>query len=373
MSDRIKHISHLDLDGYGCTILSEYLNSIEFGFGGGHTLLFGDGYTSLETLNIQPNQLKSELKKAIDQIDDYKCIIVTDLAINEEIVEMVQSCKNPEKILIFDHHLTSIEELPWNIRVQSHRENGEELTCATELYANFFLDHICKYEELRDKVNYQCIRYFANVVRAYDTYEFNKNKDKLPPIDERHSHYYDAPRLNSIFHILPKEEFRNYIYDYFKNEFPIMNLTHSSERYPWIDKVLELEQKKNELYVESSLKKMIITPFEFDIYKNNVINRLRYTCGVVFAEKNGPMIGNTACSTNEEIDFCAVVSNNQISFYTNRENVDVSVIAKLLGGGGHKEASGFTIPYQSANIYNINHFYDMIKCAGKIASDAINV
>ena len=50
----------------------------------------------------------------------------------------------------------------------------------------------------------------------------------------------------------------------------------------------------------------------------------------------------------------------------NNENIDVSSIAKLFGGGGHEEAAGLTIPYINANVYSLNHFFNIIECAGRL-------
>ena len=55
---RIKHISHLDLDGYGSTILTEILQNF-----------MPKGYYEIETDNILPNRLNSIMKEVIDNLD----------------------------------------------------------------------------------------------------------------------------------------------------------------------------------------------------------------------------------------------------------------------------------------------------------------
>ena len=127
-----------------------------------------------------------------------------------------------------------------------------------------------------------------------------------------------------------------------------------------------MEANKNNRYVEAALRRLIKTDFCCTLWRNNKPHKLDYHIGVIFAEKNGPVIGNTACENNPELDFCAVVSNNQVSLYTNNENIDVSSIAKLFGGGGHEEAAGLTIPYINANVYSLNHFFNIIECAGRL-------
>ena len=97
----IKHISHLDLDGYGSTILSEILQNY-----------VPEGYYNLEINNILPNRLNGMMKEVIENLDEYDRVIITDLAINEDLLEMIKSCKNPEKIRVFDHHKCDLKNLP---------------------------------------------------------------------------------------------------------------------------------------------------------------------------------------------------------------------------------------------------------------------
>ena len=83
-SMHIKHISHLDLDGYGSTILSEILQNF-----------VPEGYYNLETNNILPNRLNVMMKEVIENLDDYDRVVITDLAINEDLLEMIKNCKDP--------------------------------------------------------------------------------------------------------------------------------------------------------------------------------------------------------------------------------------------------------------------------------------
>ena len=47
------------------------------------------------------------------------------------------------------------------------------------------------------------------------------------------------------------------------------------------------------------------------------------------------------------------------SFRTTHDHIDVSLIAKALGGGGHKKAAGFTIP---GNIESaLEHIWDTMR------------
>ena len=155
---RIKHISHLDLDGYGSTILTEIL-----------TNFVPEGYYEIETDNILPNRLNNIMKEVIDNLDYWDRVIITDLAINQELLDMINNSKNPEKIRVFDHHKCDLTNLPDNIIVTKHSpiQKGR-LTCATELYYNF-LKNDPIYEIVKIRGNDRALAYFVECVRVYDT------------------------------------------------------------------------------------------------------------------------------------------------------------------------------------------------------------
>lgn len=349
---RMKHISHLDLDGYGASILSEIL-----------MMFYPEGAMTLETANILPNRLTAEMEKTFEEIDNYDLIIITDLAVNQALVDMIKAHPHGNKVKVFDHHLCEIKDLPDNFTVTEQSPIYKtKLTCATELYYNFIKNDKV-YTLIHEASVRKAIAYFVECVRVYDTFEFwSTRNDSSNEIDMS---YFDAPRLNTLFHIMDRDEFKDYIkkYIYSTNwEY----LTNSTTEYPWITKVLELEQNKNVKYVESAIRRMVRTPFKYTIYKNGKVHELDYNIGVIFAEKSSPVIANTALERNEDLDFCAVVSNNQVSIYANRDDINVSTIAKIFGGGGHKEAAGFTIPYINASVFNMQHFEKIIMCAGNL-------
>ena len=385
---RMKHISHLDLDGYGATLLSEYVAES-----------YPEGFFYLETDNILPSKLNLLMEDVIEHIDDWDIVVVTDLSINPDLINMIKACKAPGKIHIFDHHEYDrdvIGELPEHIVV---RENlflnpddpnetkpgmlgafrrlprSKTLTCATALYYEFLAqDPIYDLARIKNAysidgvpVNLECavdpVSYFVECVRIYDTFEFWPFRNEED--SEMYFTYYEAPRLNTLFHILERDEFKAYIKHYFNVR--KSSLTVSSEDYPHISEILRLESFKNKRYVDAALRRLIRTDFVCTVFKDGIPHEINRHIGVVFAEKNGPVIGNTACEQFEDIELCMVVSNNQVSLYTNRPNVNVREIAVLFGGGGHAEASGLTIPYINANVYNLEHFFKIIECAGHMS------
>lgn len=359
---RIKHISHNDLDGYSATVLTELIVD-----------KYPKGMFSLEVVNILPNKLIEEVNETLMNINNFDLIIITDLAVKQELVDIIENSGHKEKFRVFDHHETDVncENYKWlTVKIEKPDKKGNmKKTCGTELYYDFIRqDTVFDIHILQLKTD-QAISHFVEVVRSYDTYDFYNNLtsgEKFDLVAE------DAPRLNTLFHAIDHSEFKLYIDRYIhEDKIDFMQLTVSTERYPWINKVIELEDRKNKRYVESAMKKLNVITLDKSIFKNEKVHELHYIVGLVFAEKNGPMIGKAACKNYPEIDFCAVLTNNQVSLYTSKSEVDVSSIARLLGGGGHKRVAGFTISYSDSNWLNKNHFNAMVNIAGNISPTII--
>lgn len=380
---RMKHISHLDLDGYGATLLSESMR-----------LFYPDGAIELETANILPSKLASELAITLDNIDAYDIVIITDLAISKAVLEMIMNHPQKDKIHIFDHHITDVKETAnlENVVITEYSPIHEnELTCATELYYNFLKnDRI--FSVIQDPDTLEMFDYFVECIRVYDTFEFWHDRN-VSKEDKPRSHY-DAPRLNTLFHIMDRNEFKEFIFYYFqgkgKSTTPRIDgtavyyvvddeskipdklyLTDFTPAYPWVPKILELENNKNVKYVETAIRRLTKTKFNSSVFRNGHLYELNYNIGVIYAERSSPMIANEALERYDDIDICAVVSNNQVSLYSNRDRIYVCEIAKIFGGGGHDSAAGFTIPYAIAAVLNMNHFARILECAGNLSPDQI--
>jgi len=376
---RIKHISHTDTDGVTCSILTELIvNS------------YPGGMFSLDMANINPNMLFGVIKQTLNEIVNYDLVIVTDLAITPVIAELIQNSGYADKFRVMDHHETEcdVSKYKWlNInkyQVDRSTLTPEEyksgyyahpnelldeealipLTCGTELYYNFIKNDRVFDIKMLNLPNTSAIEHLVDTVTSYDTFRFDRHisDDAYMSIADD-----DAPRLNTLFYAIPHEEFRQYIDDYIHSrDIDWMQLTVSSKNYPWISKVIELENHSNKKYIESALKKLQVFKMHREIFKYGTIHTFDYKVGFVFAEKVGPLIGKAVRDNHIDCDLCAVVANNQISLYRINPEVDVSVFARLLNGGGHKEASGFTISYEAANEINLMRFNAMIDTAANI-------
>lgn len=345
----IKHISHNDLDGYASTLLTQYAATLSKDI-------------SIEIMNIMPHRLMPTLNDIISDSVNYDLIIITDLAISKNVIDLINNSGISDIVMVFDHHELdkSIKTIPKNFTIRKVSPQGYD-TCATEIYYQWLVSE--DNDTGLSLTPNRHMNHFVNTVRTYDTYEFKK-KGKDPEYVSQ-LNIIDAPRLNVLFHIIDHRDFGVYIHKYMSGAIPISDFTRGRNSQISYATLIDNENAKNQRYVDAALKRMSIIPFKATLLVDGKRQQFDYCCGIVFAERNGPIIGNAACELNDNIDFCAVVSHNQISFYTNHPDVDVSAIARALGGGGHHDASGFSIPYDMSKIFYSNLFSNIISYAFK--------
>lgn len=73
-----------------------------------------------------------------------------------------------------------------------------------------------------------------------------------------------------------------------------------------------------------------------------------YQVAFTFASKYTSELGNAICEKHDDIDICAIICTHRGEYGTvelraTKDDVDLSPIAKGLGGGGHKHAAGFPL------------------------------
>ena len=160
------------------------------------------------------------------------------------------------------------------------------------------------------------IEEFVELVRRYDTWDwYNVHNDN------------NAKELNDLFYILGVDEFK----DIFANK------AFGHERFELFslsEKVL-LEQRQKE--IKEYIEKVNNRIFDVNIHG--------HFAGIAFAENFISEVGNKLGELNPQYDFILVInmSSCKMSFRTIKDEIDVSEIAKLFGGGGHPKASGASL------------------------------
>ncbi len=314
MSRKVFHLSHTDLDGYSCQLITKRcFDDIRF---------YNSNYGS---------EILVRLKQMIRDIEDdgaeENLFLITDLNLTmDDAKKLVKMSKNSHKdieLLLLDHHKTGADcanEFDWY-----HLDVSR---CATKITYDWFLDEgydisdLASYVDvinaidiwLKDKEEFELGKVFMRLVagsrevnrmlftQKNSDYIFYLLESGMPYIKEQNPHI----KLDDAIHSIKKSFFKQ------KDDDTLENLVSNFI-------VDELSKKRDEL----------------TIYYDNYKGILTYQIG------NVSIIGNDFLVKNPDFDFFMDINGRgNISFRANNK-ADVSKISKdVFGGGGHVNASG---------------------------------
>lgn len=294
----IKLFTHLDLDGVGCAVLAR--------------LTFGK---NVEITYCNYDEVDSLVREYISEMNkEHDTCFITDIGIKDDLASMINlEYKNNFKL--FDHHKTALDlnKYDWCTVETENKETGS-MTSGTELFSKYLVDH--KYLEVD-------VSDFVRIVTDYDTWRWSTlGKEGQVSKD-----------VNDLLYLYGREIFETWC----------MRCIDSG-KFPHFDEEssLMLTFNKNEIekYIKEKDKTIIVN-----------CNR-EYMYGVVFADKYISELGNELCKLNKELDYIVIVnmSTRSVSYRTIKDNIDVGMIAKEHGGGGHPKAAGAKIKFD--NILN---------------------
>lgn len=300
-NSRILHITHTDLDGAGCAVLTNLMyDYVDFAF-----VEAGEAANYLTTL------LKS------GGADNYDFLLMTDLSFSStdcELIELIEEVA-PNKFFIIDHHKTalSLNAYEWALVANE----GDKVPCATSLLAD-----VLGVEDTR-------VRDFVELVRSYDVWDWVKTGN-IAAVD-----------LDMINRSLGQEGF---IYAYSRHlvEFDLFFSNICKEMI-------------------KGRRKKIAEQVEEDLEGSFIFSMGSLTCAAVLCSRNGNEINTRLAEKYPEADFTIKVNpaSGTISLRSREGKADVSEIAKFFGGGGHARASGVkldTILYKKCLVQMLSHY-----------------
>lgn len=236
----------------------------------------------------------------------YDEIFITDLTLDRHSCELIMQTGEYKRFHTFDHHIFNLvaNEYPFGVSISTN-ENGVN-ECATSLFFKYLIH---KYPEHFDLYS---IAEYTELVRQSDTWDWAKTNNQR------------AQDLAELLSILGREKYIEFFVNYLKNNNNHFDFT-PEHKY-----LLEVEKERVKRYLEESEKTMF----------HAALNGLK--CGIVFAESNRSLLGNYLCEKyKHSIDFVIIINMQQgISFRAQKDDINVSEIAKIYGGGGHIKASG---------------------------------
>ena len=235
-----------------------------------------------------------------NNLDKYDFIYVVDLNISEELADFIEE-NYKDKIMIIDHHLSCN-----NMNKYSFIEvNAEGKESGTSLYYKYLLNNYNN-----NLLNRKSTKLLVEHVRTMDIYDFSKTSKE------------EAEKLEMIFKIYGKDRFIDKFYNVIINDLEL----YSKEDL----NLVELEKGRIKRYIEE--KEFI----EISLDNKRV--------GVVFAERYISELGNYLINKYDYLDYIVLINMDKKISYRGNGKVDLSVIAKKFGGGGHVNAAGNCLP-----------------------------
>lgn len=326
--DRIKLFTHTDLDGIGCAVLAY--------------LAFGQDNVDVEYCDYKDINEKVRNFYLFNDTG-YDQIFITDISVNEENAQEIDSWVARYKFKLLDHHATALglNMYDW-CTVQVHDICGVK-TSGTMLFYEY-LEVNSRFDQYSDRIRSNIAR-FATAVRDYDTWRWKEELGDKGIV---------CKQLNDLFHIYGRDNFIEWALD---NIMRRDNIPCFREK----DRAL-LEQKQKDIdnYISQKNNQLM-----------TVNDNFGYTCGIVFAERYFSELGNKLSELHPELDYIAMVDIGYggISYRTVRDDIDLGgEIAHSFGGGGHRKAAGST--FNADDIKNIvlnevfglkESFYEQIK------------
>ena len=330
-SDLIKHIpkpaaggnvlllTHTDLDGSGAAIVlrkAYYFNEVDV----------------IHCSNTKMSSVIRDTVLSNETWDEYDYVFACDISVNENDAKLINESNNKDRFLLLDHHNTAadLNKYDWAIVCSDIIEDSYR----TLLYPSDKLDiaHSSGTSLMFDYLNaagvyagdnnsiqskYPFITNLVHKIAIYDTwdwvyvFEHDTEAHMLCRLFDAYGH--------DMFEIIEtRKSDDDALFDYFDKQ--IILITQSN-----IEETIQAVHKRYERY-DCNIND---TP-----YKMLYVNATRFI-NDVFTDMH---------ERYPDCDIYCINTGASLSFRSRKDNIDVGKLAKALGGGGHNEAAGCSIP-----------------------------
>lgn len=327
MNYTLHHLSHTDLDGYSCQMVSaHYFNSIQF---------YNSNYG--KEINECFNQILATIQTSVSE---KHVILITDLNLTmdqaKEFESKVNICDKEIMMFVLDHHKTGQEcadAFEWYFLDSSR--------CATKITYDFFSELYGKDEKLS---------HYVDVVNSVDIWLEDKPEFELGKVcmglvsGAKEVNKIMFPEENSkyIFSLLTKaQEYFSCKEAHIALDDAIHGIKKSFFTTTTNDTLSNLVSAYNVILLTKNRDKMQISYKEYK-------GILTYNIG------NVSVIGNDFLTANPDLDFFMDITSKKTISLRSNGKVDVSKIAaQIANGGGHHNASGGLLSnFKDAFIYD---------------------
>lgn len=295
--EKILLVSHDDMDGYGPEILLR------------------KAFKNLDVLHVSNKDMDLAILNTLERANQYDHIFITDISCSQQTADEIVASEYLDKYILLDHHKTAtIAEYPFcviplenPVDSFSARFYSEKNTTGTPSGTSLTLDFLYHFNLLdEDKFAEE----IAFTIEAFDTWDW-KNV---------FGNYDIAFRLSQLFWAIGGERF-------------VKGFATKTTLFSDTDTlILEIEDEKIETYCKTHKSRVI----EFV----QTIDGKSYECAYAFSTSYHTNFFSYMEKEFPNKDIYIIDDGTTYSFRTRKDDVDVSVIAKKLGGGGHTQAAG---------------------------------
>ncbi|MBZ7986353.1 3'-to-5' oligoribonuclease B [Campylobacter sp. Cr9] len=323
---KIYHLSHTDLDGYGCQyVVANYFKNCEF-YNSNYGKEIEERFDEIiQKIEANPNELALILITDVNPID----------SVCEDFSNRVAKLENA-KLLLLDHHQTGkacMEKYPWYLLDSSR--------CATKITYDFFSKIFGEDKELSLMVD------IINSIDIWlsDNKHFELGKILMQIIAS-------SKEINRVMFAKQNHAYMFFLLNKAKEFFHLNEPHIALEDATHKIKKEFFKSNKNDtlcnLISDYLVRILSENKEDYTIYYKDKKGLLVYDIG------NVSVIGNDFLVKNPEYDFFLEINpGKKISLRANNK-IDVSLFAKTaFNGGGHANASGGIFSsYKDSNVYS---------------------
>ena len=274
-------ISHIsDIDGVSPVILLK-LTKVEFDY-----------------ILKEPHEMDEFVEELLkEDLNSYQNIYITDLALSENFYKKIKESGYAYKFKIFDHHKTHLFAKNYENVVVDIEE------CGTTLFYNY-LSKKYKFKKI--------VEDYIKHVKNLDLWLWVEKFDFM------------AKELGNIFDLYGRNTYIEEMYQKLKR----------GKKFKWNkfeNKILKIEKDTVDRYLKKKDKELY--KIEYD----------GYLIGAVFSERYRSELGNYLSSIHPELDLVVMINMSGGLSLRTEKDIDISILAQKLNGGGHKKACGAPI------------------------------
>ncbi len=327
----IYHLSHIDLDGYGCQYLTtQCYEKIE---------CYNANYGPEVSARLGEIVKKIEQDKFIQGDDVERLILITDLNLTTKEGNWIEkeAIRIGAKLQLLDHHATgskAAERFAW-YKLDTSR-------CAT----------LITYDWLQTHYNFDKDNRLAKIVKAINAIDIWVSDDELFEYGKVMLGMISGAReVNRILFPAEDRAFKLSLIEEAKN------LIDEKEAPIALDDALHQIKKRFFLQEENNTKDNLVAFYVTDLLSADkqrlTINYKGYKGILGYNVGNTSIIGNTCMVQNPDYDFYMDVNFRGNFSLRSNNKLDVSEMAAHIGnGGGHPNASGGKIDgYKDSFVY----------------------